>query len=65
MGQSHFQASDQKKRFDNLVGQCKNISADQDLSTFVKFLQPETQVKVPKKSYAPPSNDADEVCYLL
>lgn len=60
-----IQASDQKKRFDNLAVQCKNISPDQDLNCFVKMLQPDPQAKVPKKSYAPPANDADEVCTAL
>lgn len=59
-----LQASDQKKRFDGLTMQCKNMSPEQDLISFVRLLQPDTQTKVPKKSYAPPINDVDEVCVM-
>lgn len=57
----HFQANDQLKRYDNLTNQCKTISPQQDLISFVKILQPESPPKVPKKSYAAPTNEADEV----
>lgn len=58
----NFQASDQLKRYDNLTNQCRTISSQQDLNSFVKILQPESPPKVPKKSYAAPTNDIDEVC---
>lgn len=57
----HFQANDQLKRYDNLTNQCKTISPQQDLNSFVKIMQPESPPKVPKKSYAAPTNEADEV----
>lgn len=62
IGATSLQANDQKKRFDGLTMQCKSMSPEQDLMSFVRMLQPDTQPKVPKKSYAPPINDADEVC---
>ncbi|XP_031637064.1 uncharacterized protein LOC116349649 isoform X3 [Contarinia nasturtii] len=53
-------ANDQLKRYDNLTNQCKTISPQQDLNSFVKILQPESPPKVPKKSYAAPTNEVDE-----
>lgn len=55
------QASDQLRRYDNLTNQCKAISPQQDLNSLVKILQPDSPPKVPKKSYAPPAGDIDEV----
>lgn len=37
------------------------LNPQQDLNSFVKILQPESAPKVPKKSYAPPANEVDEV----
>lgn len=37
------------------------MSPQQDLNSFVKILQPESAPKVPKKSYAAPANEVDEV----
>ncbi|XP_055320022.1 uncharacterized protein LOC129577281 isoform X5 [Sitodiplosis mosellana] len=53
-------ANDQLKRYDSLTNQCKGISPQQDLTSFVKILQPESPPKVPKKSYAAPVNEVDE-----
>lgn len=59
----HFtkQAGDQLRRYDSLTNQCKAISPQLDLNSLVKILQPDSPPKVPKKSYAPPAGDIDEV----
>lgn len=57
----HQQASDQLRRYDSLTNQCKAISPQLDLNSLVKILQPDSPPKVPKKSYAPPAGDIDEV----
>ena len=50
------------KRYEALSNQCRTVSAQQDLISFVKVLQPETPPKVPKKSYvAPVAGDTEEV----
>lgn len=58
----YLQANDQLKRYDSLTNQCRSVSAQQDLNSFVKILQPESPPKVPKKSYvAPAAGDNEEV----
>uniref|UniRef100_A0A336K301 CSON012985 protein n=1 Tax=Culicoides sonorensis TaxID=179676 RepID=A0A336K301_CULSO len=48
-------ASDQAKRYDNLVGHCKNITGIQDLTNFARSIQlPVNALRVPKKAFAPP-----------
>lgn len=57
------QASEQSKRYDALSTQCRIVSGQQDLNSFLRFLQPDSP-KVPRKSYAPPQSgpgDADDV----
>lgn len=58
-----FQASEQSKRYDALSTQCRIVSGQQDLNSFLRFLQPDSP-KVPRKAYAPPQSgpgDADDV----
>lgn len=58
------QAADQSKRYDGLVGQCKNINGFQDLTSFARSIQlPPNAQRVPKKAFAPPqpiAGEADE-----
>lgn len=50
-----LQASDQAKRYDGLVGQCKAINGFQDLTNFARSIQlPPNAQRVPKKAFAPP-----------
>lgn len=63
-----MQANDQLKRYDGLTNQCRSVSAQIDLNSLVKILQPESPPKVPKKSYAAPvTGDNEEVilCYAF
>lgn len=41
------------------------MSPQQDLNSLVKVLQPESAPKVPKKSYAAPTNEIDEVSIAM
>lgn len=59
----YFQASEQSKRYDALSQQCRIVSGQQDLNSFLRFLQPDPP-RVPRKAYAPPQSgpgDADDV----
>lgn len=49
-----MQAIEQSKRYEALSTQCRIVSGQQDLNSFLKFLQPESPPKVPRKAYAPP-----------
>ncbi|XP_037047870.1 uncharacterized protein LOC119082453, partial [Bradysia coprophila] len=56
-------ANEQSKRYDALSTQCRIVSGQQDLNSFLRFLQPDSP-KVPRKAYAPPQSgpgDADDV----
>lgn len=58
-----LQAIEQSKRYDSLSLQCRNVSGPHDLSSFLRYLQPESPPKVPRKAYAPPqpaAGDFDE-----
>lgn len=50
----YLQANEQSKRYESLANQCRIVSGQQDLLSILKFLQPETPPKVPRKAYAPP-----------
>lgn len=54
MTQFLLQAIEQSKRYEALSTQCRIVSGQQDLNSFLKFLQPESPPKVPRKAYAPP-----------
>lgn len=63
MSVNYLQANEQSRRYDALSTQCRIVSGQQDLNSFLRFLQPDSP-KVPRKAYAPPQSgpgDADDV----
>lgn len=52
------------KRYDYLSNAARSVSAQIDLNSLLKILQPDSPPKVPKKSYvAPSTGENDEVIF--
>lgn len=62
---SNTQACEQLKRYDALSTQCRVVSGQQDLNSFLRYLQPESPPKVPRKPYAPPQSAPGETDDVL